>query len=81
MMESTTILGTEGQQCKNCIFFVEDDQEHFGDCHRHAPKPVVCDQKDYGNMSIHQPTIWPMVCRYEFCGEFVDIRQFHSYNK
>ena len=81
MMESTEILGGQGRQCKNCAFFVNHGFEDRGTCQRYAPKPIVYDLKDESNMCVIQPAIWPAVEYHEFCGEFVDERQFHSYNK
>jgi len=71
MMNSTKCLGDLGRQCKNCAFFANDGFERYGTCHRYAPKPVVYDLKDAGEMCIHQPAIWPAVEPHEFCGEFV----------
>ena len=80
MMESTNMLGGLGRQCKNCVYFGLDFKDS-GTCHRHAPKPVVFDYKDSAEMCIHQPTIWPEVNSHEFCGEFLDEAQFHSFNE
>lgn len=71
----TSLKSLEKKQCCfNCRYYIESlaqdgrryDQEVSGLCRRYPPTPVA-----YSDEDLHVETvIWPMVNRFEYCGEF-----------
>lgn len=51
-------------QCKDCYFFICYNHTS-GNCHKHAPKPVLLKESDDARLE----TQWPIVMMDDTCGE------------
>ena len=59
--------------CYKCKFFHGHKSDQYGECHRHAPKPLLVDwfdtqSDDYCGTKL---AVWPAVVPTDNCGEFV----------
>jgi hypothetical protein len=64
--ECKMLIGPKVPTCQNCRFYESEDDE-MGECHRHAPRPILM-SLIHGKSN---PEIqWPSMYCKEFCGEF-----------
>ena len=64
------------ERCETCRFWMKMENEHTtGDCHRHAPSPVLIDQlPDGDNTSDGGDYVWwPVLLKADWCGEWTPV--------
>jgi hypothetical protein len=53
--------------CRDCKFYY-DPSSRTGECHRHAPSPLLFSHED--KEPLRTEVMWPLVHEQEWCGDF-----------